>query len=302
MDGADDMALLCANGTRTASGPNRMFSGVTTVAGGHRRENIAVPHTHLNFAAGEHAISGVTDRSSVPQGARHPVAYKWPRKTGGLASHNASIIEFTGAGSGALGRNIAGDTTVTWTLPDAQLQLVVSAQGTAAIEVTVGANLAGALFAEGATSFEFTVPDALLGAIAGLTGASAVEFSSTATIRAEGWMEGNITPFTELSPESLASAVWNAAASEFNATGTMGEKLNDAGSASNPWTEVIESGLTAAEILRLIVAAVAGKSARADLGGGVLEITYRDLADSKDRIVAETNSSNERTSVTRDGT
>ena len=46
----------------------------------------------------------------------------------------------------------------------------------------------------------------------------------------------------------------------------MGEKLNDAGSASNPWTEIIESGYTAAEILRLIVAHAAGAASGLESG------------------------------------
>lgn len=43
-------------------------------------------------------------------------------------------------------------------------------------------------------------------------------------------MQGEWTPFTELSPENLARAVWEAIASEYNDTGTMGNKLNTASS------------------------------------------------------------------------
>lgn len=53
---------------------------------------------------------------------------------------------------------------------------------------------------------------------------------------AKGNMVANITPFTTLSPESLAAAVWNALAAQFNVSGTMGNKLNGAGSAGDPWT------------------------------------------------------------------
>ncbi|MBK7330866.1 MAG: hypothetical protein IPI85_17805 [Dehalococcoidia bacterium] len=44
----------------------------------------------------------------------------------------------------------------------------------------------------------------------------------------------------------------------YNDVGTMGEKMNDAGS-GNPWTEVIEGSYTAAELLRIITAALAGE-------------------------------------------
>ena len=39
-----------------------------------------------------------------------------------------------------------------------------------------------------------------------------------------------MSPFTELSPEGLASAVWNSLSTEFNTSGTMGAKLNTASS------------------------------------------------------------------------
>jgi hypothetical protein len=58
----------------------------------------------------------------------------------------------------------------------------------------------------------------------------------------------------------VAEAVWASIAASNNEPGTMGEKLNDAGSAANPWTEVIESGYTAAEILRLLAAYAAGSA------------------------------------------
>jgi hypothetical protein len=34
----------------------------------------------------------------------------------------------------------------------------------------------------------------------------------------------------------LVAGVWNALASDFNTSGTMGQKLNGAGSAGDPWT------------------------------------------------------------------
>jgi hypothetical protein len=80
----------------------------------------------------------------------------------------------------------------------------------------------------------------------------------------------------------------------------MGEKLNDAGSGSNPWTEVIESGLTAAEVLRIILAVQAGKTNIVDNGGGSATVTFRDVADTKNRVEADMQDS-ERIDVTLDG-
>lgn len=82
-----------------------------------------------------------------------------------------------------------------------------------------------------------------------------------------------------------------------NVTGTMGEKLNDAGSGSNPWTEVIESGFTAAEILRILAAVLAGKVSGAGLGTE----TFVGIDGTTDRVVSTVDSNGNRTSVTLDG-
>lgn len=41
---------------------------------------------------------------------------------------------------------------------------------------------------------------------------------------------------SEASVQQIVDAVWNAVASDYNASGTMGQKLNGAGSAGDPWT------------------------------------------------------------------
>lgn len=42
--------------------------------------------------------------------------------------------------------------------------------------------------------------------------------------------------------QTIAAAVWNAEAADYNTSGSMGEKLNDAGSAGNPWTDTSTYG------------------------------------------------------------
>ncbi len=51
------------------------------------------------------------------------------------------------------------------------------------------------------------------------------------------------------SPEAIAQAVWGALAAGLNAAGTMGEKLNDAGGAADPWDDA--RALTVAKFLGL---------------------------------------------------
>jgi hypothetical protein len=78
----------------------------------------------------------------------------------------------------------------------------------------------------------------------------------------------------------------------------MGEKLNDAGSGSNPWTEVIEGTYTAAELLRIMAAALAGELS----GAATTTITILGVDEATDRIVATVDSDGNRTALTLDGT
>jgi hypothetical protein len=64
-------------------------------------------------------------------------------------------------------------------------------------------------------------------AVAELIGSGTATLTSGAT---PGWMEADITPFTELSPQNLAAAVWNSLVATFQEAGSMGEALATAGS------------------------------------------------------------------------
>lgn len=289
--------LIGANSTRIGAF-SRHISGVTTIAGGHGKEAFQLTGRRNNWFAGDHSVSNVTNRSSVPEGARHPAAWLLARKTGGLGSRSQCLVTFsTGTMPLAAGRNVEGATAFSFSLADAQLQLVVSAEGSVTFAFTTGGNVAGALYAIGSTSGAFTVSTATLGAIIDAIASASIVFTPGGTARAVGHMEGNVTTAEELSPSSLAAAVWNKAASEANTVGTMGEKLNDAGSGSNPWTEVIESGLTAAEVLRIIAAFAAGDATGLEGSSPV----FKSLGGLKDRITA-TYSGGTRTVTDLDGT
>lgn len=72
-------------------------------------------------------------------------------------------------------------------------------------------------------------------AVAELTGAGTATLTAGAT---PGWMEADITPFTELSPQNLAAAVWNALVANFQEAGSMGEAMATAGSGGLSPTQV----------------------------------------------------------------
>ncbi len=62
--------------------------------------------------------------------------------------------------------------------------------------------------------------------------------------------------------------------------------------------DTVEGSLTARQILRILLAALAGESN----GGGGSTINFRDVADSKNRISATVDANRNRTAVTLDGT
>jgi hypothetical protein len=219
--------------------------------------------------------------AGIPSGHLAPSSWVLPYKPGAMSSFTNLVVTVTpGTLNLAAGVNISGDSTVTITVNPADGQLIVSAVGSTSITFNLAANLAGALSASGSTAVTFTVNNATLGAIVDAVGAALVQFSNSATVRATGNLSGDITPFTELSPQSLSAAVWESLASAYNAPGTMGELLNSAGGGASPatiaaevWSTPLET-LTAEEIMRVLLAALAG--ARSGLGSATEEYLAQD--------------------------
>jgi hypothetical protein len=252
------------NQTINAQYPFRLIGGV--FAG----ERTMFGRTDLrNFHAGE-GIDG--DKAGIPNGHLAPSAWLLPLKPGGMSAYVGTNVTFTlGSLLMAAGRNVAGTTSITFAVPDAALQLVVSATGTTSVTFSTSGNLAGALEATGSTSIAFTIGTATLGAIIDATAATTMTFSAAVTANGLGFMEGDITPFTELSPENLASAVANLQ---------------------------IDGEYTLSDILKILVAVAAGKS-DIDTSGADPVVTFRDLNDILNRVTA-TMAGSERATITLD--
>ena len=65
------------------------------------------------------------------------------------------------------------------------------------------------------------------------------------------------------------------------------------------WGQLIEAGIDAAGILRILAAVAAGESTIIDLGGGLATVTFKGIDDVTNRVVADMDNS-ERTDVTLD--
>jgi hypothetical protein len=226
--------------------------------------NMTLSGTKRNLVAGE----GWTDEQvGLPHGYRSGYTWLLPQKTGSLKSANEAQGTVTATFAIAGGKNatttIEGVATLTVTG-----QLVVSGTATINGTATVTSNAFAALLAE-ATITGAATPTASITAlgwgVTAINGAATV----TATRYATGTLEAEITPFTELSPQSLASAVW---------------------------AQALEAGYTAEEMMRVMSAALAGEVS----GAGTATVTIRDIGDTTNRIVASVDGSGNRTAVTLD--
>lgn len=270
--------MLKQNGYRDNFGGLRFFGGGILVNGAYTQVSQGYTGAARNLWAGE---AGVDPKSSIPAGARHPVAWRMAPTAGGMASRNNATVSISHTASATMGLPATGSATITLVVSDATGGLIVSASGSTSITLSVTGTILSVAAASGSATVTIT-PTALIGAQAGVAGQATVTATPAANISAIGYMSGLSTNETEFSAAALANAVWTATAASYNDTGTMGEKLNDAGSASNPWTEVIESGYTASDILKLLASVAAGNAT--GLEGAAP--TFRDIGDTKDRITA----------------
>lgn len=239
--------------------------------------------------------SAVSNKSGYPSGYLHPKSWCMPPKAGGLSSSNEAELSFDQTGLAVGGKNAEGTSAVTFTL-NGTGGLVVSGIGTATVTFDVSGDLIAVASSTGTATLTFSEA-AAISAQAGIFGTANVTIIPSGQSYAVGYMEGLSTNETEFSASNLASAVWNALAASYNSSGTMGEKVNAAGTAGNPWTEVIEGTYTAEQILRVIAAALAGKVSGAGTGTEV----FKGLDGTTDRIVSTVDDNGNRTEVVVDG-
>lgn len=224
--------------------------------------------------------------------------------TGDLTGTIVGLVELAVAlaGSGDLDPDLAGvvQAIVAWSGSSAFTadiaglsQMLASFAGSGGITLNMLGRFAMLVALSGAGDLDATAFGTAHPAVA-LTGSGDLD----ALIRAFGDMSVDIVVTgSGLSTTSIAQAVWSALASANNDPNTMGQKLNDAGSAGNPWNSIIEAGLTAEEVLRIIAAAVAGASEGAPDG----PIVFKGLDGTTERITGDVDADGNRSNVVVDG-
>ena len=185
-------------------------------------------------------LRGITScEVAIPDQWGLPVGYYsgWmlPRKAGYMVSFSENKLTATGDAVMWVNWDWQIDIILTAT---ANLSLVVSATGECTISITGTGDLVGALYAQGSCNIDLSATGTL-GAIAFGNWESSITITATAEISALGHMTGTMSPFTELSPEGLANAVWTALATQYTDPNTMGGKVN---LASSGWVDYAALG------------------------------------------------------------
>jgi len=242
----------------------RSFSGVTTLAGGYRKERLGLG---LNLYAGD---AGISAKSGVPDGTRHPVAFLQPRKTGGLAARNSLYGAGAVTASGVLGKNA-----------QASLSGAGSLSGVAQLIVSMVATLTGAGAITNAALLAYLQLAASLAGSGNLLGATQALANAVALLGGSGGAAGS----TATAKGSLAAQI------VVTGTGLTAESV-----ASAVWSKLIESGYSAEDIMRILTAYAAG-----NVSGGPGSPTFKSLDGSKTRIGGTADADGNRTRTTLDG-
>lgn len=223
------MALV-GNGVRLAStSPCRTASGVGSIYAANVSGAITPGSRRCWFDA-EATTGAAPKQAGMPSGYGHPGAWVLPQRAGGMASRGivagaGAVIAAPLVSSTPLAAALAG----TGTVADAACAVVIAlaavlqGSGTLTAPLSGGVQLAATLAGQGSLTAALSV---LAGLVATLPGTGSV----TANLKGYAGLEADLLPYTDLSPQALASAVWNTLASAASTAGTMGELLNAAGS------------------------------------------------------------------------
>lgn len=196
-----------------------------------------------SFYTGDAVVDNQTDRSSFNNGYVPPYSWVLAPVAGGLASIN----EINGEGeltitSLALGKAMDATLSGTGTISSASLSLITSLAATLAGTGSVSASMVGSvalaasLIGSGSVMAGLNLLANCIATIGG-TGTLTSDLKGKANLEADIYVNEGTASIVQ-----MAEGVWNAVAADYNEAGTMGEKMNDAGSAGNPWTDTTDYG------------------------------------------------------------
>lgn len=280
-----------------------------------------------NIWAGEATVvagASIADTAAYPNGYEPPGSWVMAPKGGGLSAYNQISGEGDVAADLLMGINLEADLTGSGTISAAALTLIVQLAADLTGSGTISsatlqaiAGLSAALSGSGTISA--STLSLIVSMIASLTGSGEAsgDLKGIANMSADIVVTGGA-----LTAGQVADAVWDELIADHLDAGSTGEKLNSAASAGDPWStalpgayavgtaghivgnilstipdavwaEALEAGFDASKLVRIIAAAVAGKSS-----GGPSSPVFRNVGDTQDQITGVATSDGDRTSAT----
>jgi hypothetical protein len=186
---------------------------------------------------------GLPQTTGLAQGYRPHYSWLIPYEAGALTSTN---VNGEGEITNALGQNgypVTSTLAGVGTISNAAGALIVEMVATIAGLGGLTASVIGQIQASATLAGTGTVTaaqSALAGMVAALTGTGLL---SDAQQEALGEMTADIyVNQSEATVIQIVEGVWNALAAEYNLPATMGEAMNAAGVAGNPWTDTTTYG------------------------------------------------------------
>lgn len=190
----------------------------------------------MTFYVGDNNVVNVTDRMSIPvQGLRPPYSHVVAPKEGGMSMWNGGTGSVSNAASIAglfASATLAGLGIISNGAMGLTVEMVASIAGTGALSASVIGQLQAVATLAGSSTVT-AAQSALAGMVAALAGTGVI---SDAQQEALGQMVANIfVNQSQETVEQIVDGVWEALAADHNNSGTMGEAMNGAGAAGNPW-------------------------------------------------------------------
>ncbi len=174
-------------------------------------------------------------RASFPTGTEPPYSWLLAPKGGELSSTTYLGGTGTLTGSLAMGKTMTADLTGAGDVV-----------GSLSLITSLIADLSGSGSLTGDLSLTLSLAADLVGS-GDLAGALSLLIKLEADLTGSGTLSANLKGLASLAAniyvnqseatvQELVAGVWNALAADYNTSGTMGEKMNAAGTAGDPWT------------------------------------------------------------------
>lgn len=231
--------MLLGNYNIFNNNPGRAIGGPTDLYKNYK------PGGWYSFYDPDTTKTRINLKASLPTGTQPSYSWILAPKGGELSSTNKS------GGSGTLaitslsmGKAIAANLTGTGTISAASISLITALAAALAGTGSVSASMVGSislaanLIGTGSVTAGLKL---LAGCVASLTGTGI----ATANLKGKARMESTIyVNQGSADVADMAAGVWNSVAASYNDSGTMGEKMNAAGTAGDPWTTDLTSYTT----------------------------------------------------------